>query len=213
MHTKLVHVVDDDPVFRQYLQMMLDAKGFVVHEYECGQVFVDSVNVGAVGCALVDVNMPGMSGLEVQEKLNASAITLPVIIMTGQADVPTAVAAMKAGAVDFIEKPFRPPALLAAIEEAMGREQAQDDNDSQVTAFRMRLTELTEREREVLEGIVAGFQTKAIAFKLDISPRTVAVHRTRIGDKLRISGLSNLVRIALAAGLSVGAPWRPDPTR
>ena len=188
--------------------MMLEAKGFAVTEYDCGQTFVECISIAALGCALVDVNMPGMSGLEVQEKLNASKIALPVIIITGQADVPTAVAAMKAGAVDFIEKPFRPPALLAAIAEAMGRLQAPEESDSQIAAFRMRLTELTEREREVLEGIVAGFQTKAIAYKLDISPRTVAVHRTRIGDKLRISGLSNLVRIALAAGLSVGTPWR-----
>ena len=139
--------------------------------------------------------------------LNARGIGIPLIIMTGRADVPTAVRAMKAGAVDFIEKPFEPVTVFEAIEAAHARLQPPVPDDPGVAAFRSRLADLTPREREVLEAVVGGNPTKVIAYHLDISPRTVHVHRARIGEKLNVTGLSNLVRLALAAGVT-GRPQR-----
>ena len=202
---RIIHVVDDDGAFRESLAMMLKAHGFAVREFESGRAFVEAMERAPVGSALVDVNMPELDGIALQELLNHHGIGIPVIVMTGLADVPTAVRAMKAGAVDFIEKPFEVATLLDAIAAACARLSAPAGDDPQVAAFRARLTDLTPREREILEAVVAGSPSKVIAYDLDISPRTVHVHRARIGDKLGVTGLSNLVRLALAAGV-VGKP-------
>lgn len=208
MADRLVHIVDDDAPFRDSLRLMLEAHGFRVSEFSSGRSFVDGVEKAPAGCALVDVNMPELDGLALQELLNERGIAIPVIVMTGVADVPTAVRAMKAGAVDFIEKPFELATVLGAIGTALGRAAGPASGDPQVAAFRSRLADLTPREREILEAVVAGNPTKVIAYDLDISPRTVHVHRARIGDKLGVTGLSNLVRLALAAGVSGCAPAR-----
>ena len=201
----IIHVVDDDGPFRESLGMMLGAHGFVVREFESGRAFVDAMEQAPDGCALVDVNMPELDGLALQEHLNSHGIGIPVIVMTGVADVPTAVRAMKAGAVDFIEKPFEITTLLTAIATAFARLGTPAGDDPQVAAFRTRLAGLTPREREILEAVVGGNPSKVIAYDLDISPRTVHVHRARIGDKLGVTGLSNLVRLSLAAGV-IGKP-------
>ena len=208
MVDRLVHIVDDDEPFRDSLRLMLEAHGFRVAEFASGRAFADTVEDVASGCALVDVNMPELDGLALQEHLNDRGIAIPVIVMTGVADVPTAVRAMKAGAVDFIEKPFELATVLEAIGTALGRIPAPATDDPHVTAFRARLGDLTPREREILEAVVAGNPTKVIAYDLDISPRTVHVHRARISDKLGVTGLSNLVRLALAAGVSGRSPPR-----
>ncbi|MEI6557069.1 MAG: response regulator [Rhodospirillaceae bacterium] len=203
MAERVVHIVDDDAPFRDSLRLMLAGQGYDVLEFSGGRVFADTVGDAPDGCALVDVNMPDLNGLALQELLNSRSIAMPVIIMTGVADVPTAVRAMKAGAVDFIEKPFELATVLDAIETALSRAlPPAPPDDPLVAAFRSRLPDLTPREREILEAVVAGSPTKVIAYDLDISPRTVHVHRARIGDKLGVTGLSNLVRLALAAGVT-----------
>ncbi len=208
MPDRLVHIVDDDAPFRDSLRLMLEGHGFRVEEFASGLSFVETIEHAPAGCALVDVNMPELDGLALQEHLNERGVSIPVIVMTGAADVPTAVRAMKAGAVDFIEKPFELATVLEAIGTALGRAAVPADDDPQVAAFRARLADLTPREREILQAVVAGNPTKVIAYDLDISPRTVHVHRARISDKLGVTGLSNLVRLALAAGVSGRAPPR-----
>ena len=197
-----VHIVDDDAPFRDALRTLLEAKGWPVREFASGRAFIEHVDRNAEGCALVDVNMPELDGLALQEMLNARGIGIPLIIMTGRADVPMAVRAMKAGAVDFIEKPFETATVLSALDAARSRLRPAVFDDPRIASFRARLSALTPREREVLEAVVAGNPTKVIAYQLDISPRTVHVHRARIGEKLEVTGLSNLVRLALAAGVS-----------
>jgi two-component system response regulator FixJ len=196
-----VHIVDDDAPFRDSLRLMLETKGLPVLAFESGRAFVEHIETTPAGCALVDVNMPELDGLALQELLNERGIDIPLIIMTGRADVPMAVRAMKAGAVDFIEKPFSLGTVLEAIATARSRRLPPPVDDPQVVNFRTRLADLTPREREVLEAVVGGNPTKVIAFQMNISPRTVHVHRARIGDKLGVTGLTNLVRLALAAGV------------
>ena len=209
MPERLVQIVDDDGAFRDSLRLMLEVHGYAVAEFASGREFVDALESAPGGCALVDVNMPELDGLALQELLNSRGIAIPVIIMTGAADVPTAVRAMKAGAVDFIEKPFELSTVLTAIDSALGRVVAPAAaDDPRLAAFRIRLDDLTPREREILETVVGGNPTKVIAYELDISPRTVHVHRARIGDKLGVTGLSNLVRLALAAGVKPRAATR-----
>ncbi len=198
---RLVHIVDDDGPFRDSLRLMLETHGLTVCEYASGHSFVEAIERHPEGCALVDVNMPELNGLALQGLLTKREISIPVIIMTGVADVPTAVRAMKAGAVDFIEKPFDLGTVIQAIDSALGRVAPIEEDDPALLAFKSRLPDLTPREREILEAVVAGSPTKVIAYDLNISPRTVHAHRARIGDKLGITGLSNLVRIAITCGV------------
>ncbi len=198
MTDRLVHVVDDDPAFRESVVLMLEACGLRTLEYGSGEAFLGALGSSVEGCALLDVAMPGLDGLAVQDALAARRLDLPVIVMTGRADVPLAVRAMKAGAVDFIEKPFTMETLRLAVDAALSR--ARTPPDPELAAFRERLAGLTAREREVLQGIVAGWPTKVIAHRLGISPRTVDAHRVHIGEKLAVTGLPNLIRLALAAG-------------
>lgn len=196
-----LHLVDDDSGFRASLATLLRTMGYRVEEYEGGRAFAAAAGTAAPGCALVDVCMPDRDGVALLEDLAARAIAMPVVILTGNATVPMAVQAMKAGAVDFLEKPFRPEALRTAVETALARNGAAHHRAA-AADFAARLATLTPREREVLEGVVAGLPTKVIAYRLGISARTVDVHRARINDKLQVRGLSNLIRAALAAGVS-----------
>lgn len=200
----MIHVVDDDADFRASLVRLLEVLGYGVREYGSGRAFADAAPGLPGGCALIDVCMPDLDGLALQRELAERRIAIPVIIITGHGDVPMAVRAMKAGAVDFLQKPFSPASLRASIEAALRRRPVAlgPDAEPEAAAFLTRLETLSAREREVLEGIVAGHPTKVIAFNLGISMRTVDVHRSRITEKLQVRGLPNLVRLALAAGVA-----------
>jgi len=200
-----VHVVDDDDAIRDSLSVLLSAAGFEVAAYPSAEAFLTAPTHGP-GCVLIDVRMPGMGGLELQEELARRGRRIPVILMTGHADVPVAVKAMKAGAVDFVEKPFEEEAMLAAIRRAfsLGLEAARAEAEG--NQIGSRLAQLTPREREVLEALVAGKPNKIIAYDLSISPRTVEIHRARVMEKMEARTLSDLVRMAISAGLGPRHP-------
>ncbi|PHP20032.1 DNA-binding response regulator [Sphingobium sp. IP1] len=196
-----IHVVDDDEAIRRSLSFMLRTSGFAVRLFSGGTEFLKEVGTLEGGCVLLDVRMPDIDGLEVQRELRARGMMLPVIIMTGHGDVGMAVAAMKAGATDFIEKPFEKAALLAAIEAACAQASSDQGRNSQRETARARLNILTDREREVLKGLVDGLPNKTIAYDLGISPRTVEIHRANLMQKLQVHSLSETLRIAFQAGL------------
>ena len=200
----LVAVIDDDDAVRDSLSALLEAEGYDVDTYPSGPAFLDVLPEALPACALVDVRMPEMDGLELQRRLAAAAPTLPVIIITGHGDIAVAVKAIKAGAVDFVEKPFADRTILGGIaqalasrEEALGREARRHD-------IGRRLGRLTAREREVFERLARGSSNKAVARDLGISPRTVEVHRARVMEKLQARSLSHLVRMAVIAQVDMG---------
>ncbi|MGH6894172.1 MAG: response regulator transcription factor [Dongiaceae bacterium] len=194
-----VFVVDDDAAIRDSLTLLLEGHGFMVECFESGQDFLDRIGPDRRGCALIDVQMPGMGGLDVQQRLSQTMIALPVVIITGHAEVPIAVKAMKAGALDFIEKPFEADVLLAAIRRGFAAAAARRPIAVERQAARAKIDRLTSREQEVFHRLAAGKPNKIIAFELGISPRTVEVHRARVMEKLDARSLSEIVRLALAA--------------
>ena len=200
-----IFIVDDDDAVRHSLELLLDASGFRTVSFASGQAFLDALAPDAQGCVLVDVRMPGMGGLEVQEELRRRRSAVPAIVMTGHADVPLAVQAMRAGAADFIEKPFTDETIRASIARALeaGAQAREDQAANAAAAAHAAL--LTQREREVLNELVAGHPNKVIAHHLAISPRTVEIHRARVMDKMQARTLSDLVRMALKAGVAGGA--------
>ncbi len=197
---RLVHIVDDDEAMRRSVGFALktSAASRCGHTRAAVEILKEAPDL-ETGCILLDIRMPGMDGLEVQEALKGKGVTLPVIIMTGHGDVSLAVRAMKAGAIDFIEKPFEKAVLLSAIEQAMGRlkQSATSLKDADEAATRLQL--LTAREREVLDGLAKGLPNKSIAYDLGISPRTVEIHRANLMAKLEVKSLSEALRIAFAA--------------
>ncbi len=196
-----VHLIDDDEDVRRAVAFQLGTAGFAVRVYELASAFLEKNEGIRSGCVVSDVRMPGMDGLELLRRLHANGARLPVIIMTGHADVPLAVQAMKAGAIDFIEKPFSDEVLLAAIQTAFSGQPAAGRNGD-VDAIQSRIALLSPREREVLEGLLAGHSNKVIANYLGISPRTVEVHRANVMHKMNVTSLSELVRMGLLAGIS-----------
>ncbi|TXC71981.1 response regulator transcription factor [Sphingomonas ginsenosidivorax] len=197
----IVHIVDDDDAIRQSIGFLLRKAGHVVKTYASGTEFLRTVDRETQGCILLDVRMPGIDGLEVQSRLSSQGIGLPVIMLTGHGDVTLAVQAIKAGALEFLEKPFERAALLAAIDEAF-RHAARTARDHVAAAEAVvRLAALTPRERDVLDGMVLGRPNKLIAFDLGIATRTVEVHRANLMDKVDARSLSDVLRIAFAAGL------------
>jgi two-component system response regulator FixJ len=196
----VVHVVDDDVAVRQSLSFLLASDGLPVRLHESASAFLDIVREAPAGCILTDVRMPGIDGIAFLRHLKERGIALPVIVMTGHADVPLAVEAMKEGAIDFIEKPFDDDLLLAAIRTALKRQERSAERDAQRNEVRARLDTLSERERQVLEGLVAGKANKVIAYDLTISPRTVEIYRANVMAKMQAGSLSELVRMALLAG-------------
>jgi two-component system, LuxR family, response regulator FixJ len=196
---RVVHLMDDDEAIRRSVGFMLRTSGFHVHTYESGVELLKATPNLEPGCILLDIRMPGMDGLEVQAALRDKGVTLPVIIMTGHGDVSLAVQAMKAGAVDFIEKPFEKALLLSAIEHGIDRLRRTAANRDQADEASVRLQALTAREREVLDGLARGLPNKTIAFDLGISPRTVEIHRANLMTKLDVRSLSEALRIAFAA--------------
>lgn len=198
---RTVYLVDDDEAIRRSAGFMLKTSGYGVKTYSSGTEFLKEGKDIDPGCVLLDVRMPGIDGLEVQQALRERGSTLPVVVMTGHGDVTVAVHAMKAGAVDFIEKPFEKAVLLSAIEEGFARIEQADRSKVRQDEAQVRLQALTAREREVLVGLVHGYPNKTIAYDLEISPRTVEIHRANLMSKLGVISLSEALRIAFAAGL------------
>ena len=196
---RMVHLVDDDEAIRRSVGFMLKTSGFQVRVYESGIELLKSASSLEPGCVLLDIRMPGMDGLEVLAALRAKGVSLPVIIMTGHGDVSLAVQAMKAGALDFIEKPFEKAVLVSAIDHGVERlKRSAADVDGAGEAA-VKLQALTPREREVLDGLAKGLPNKTIAYDLGISPRTVEIHRANLMTKLGVRSLSEALRIAFAA--------------
>lgn len=196
--TPVVHVVDDEAAVRDAVAMLLGSVGLVCVQYGSALQFLAEYTPGTPGCLLLDVRLPGLSGLELQDRLAKSGFTLPVIVMTGHGDIQMAVRAMRAGAIDFIEKPFHDQALLDRVHEAIERSaRAQDDAGERAELIR-RYERLTEREREVMAKVVIGRPNKLIADDLGVSIRTVESHRAHIMEKMQAQSLSHLVRIAVA---------------
>lgn len=196
-----VFVVDDDEAIRDSLAALLEAESLHVETFDSGEAFLAAYGAGRRGCLLVDVRMPGMSGLELHEALAARGARMPVIMITGQADVPTAVRAMKAGVAEFIEKPVDPGAVVTMVLHLLAQQQAVAETENAAADVADRIDRLTPRERDVLQHLVAGAPNKVIAHELGISPRTVEVHRARVMEKMQARHLSELVRMALAVGL------------
>jgi len=197
----VVHVIDDDESVRHALAFLLATSGMAVQVHESGTAFLNAVATLQGGCILTDIRMPGIDGLALQRRLIELGVKLPVIVMTGHGDVPLAVEAMKAGAVDFIEKPFDDEVLLSAIRSALNRYDQQGRRDSETTQIAAKLDALSVRERQVLDGLIAGRPNKTIAYDLEISPRTVEIHRANVMTKMGAGSLSELIRMALLAGL------------
>jgi two-component system response regulator FixJ len=197
---RTVHVIDDDEAVRESLAFLLDAAGYEVKTYDSGARFLDGMTGQEVGCVITDVRMPGLTGLELASRLKSLGSKLPLVVMTGHGDVALAVEAMKGGAQDFIEKPFEEEIILNAVEAALARADEIGEERARRAAALERLGTLSVREREVLDGLVAGKANKTIARELDISPRTVEVYRAAVMTKMQASSLSHLVRMAIVAG-------------
>ncbi|MFB9261590.1 response regulator FixJ [Bradyrhizobium erythrophlei] len=198
---RTIHVIDDDPAMRDSLAFLLDVNGFAVVTHETATEFLGHLPSGQLDCIVSDISMPGMSGLELVRKLKADGVACPVVVITGHGDVALAVEAMKAGVVDFIEKPFEDEALLRTIREALDAHPLKPADDAARLRAEARLADLSPRERDVLQGLVAGKINKVIAHDLGISPRTVEVYRANLMAKTNARSMSELMRIAMAAGL------------
>lgn len=201
-----VHVVDDDAAIRDSLAALLGAAGFLVKEYESASAFLTALEDTAAGCVVTDVRMPEISGLELLRRLGARQAHLPTIVLTGAADVQMAVEALKSGAVDFIEKPFEPATILAAVGAAMRRSAKDDGLARQRESHVQGLAGLSAREQDVLDGLLSGRSNKEIARDLGISPRTVEAYRAKLMIKMEADSLPELVRIAMSANEGVTTP-------
>jgi len=192
-----VHIVDDDEAMRDSLKWLLESRGLKVELYPSAESFLQAYNNGSCGCLVLDVRMPGMSGLDLYGQLQAQASTLPVIFITGHGDVPMAVSALKKGAADFIEKPFNDQDMLGLIESCMKQDRAAAARRAENASVAQRLDSLTQREREVLGLIVGGRLNKQIADDLGISIKTVEVHRSRVMEKMGAASVAELVQLVL----------------
>ncbi|MBE7196527.1 response regulator FixJ [Methylobacterium sp. A49B] len=202
MASDLVHVVDDDPAMRDSVGFLLGTEGFEVRLYEAGADLLDGLAKPSAGCVLTDIRMPGIDGLELLRRLRAAGHALPVVMMTGHGDVPLAVEAMKLGACDFIEKPFDDDALIQALRSALERGEVTGAVDPTLREFVRRVGTLSERERQVLDHLVAGRTSKEIGRTLDISPRTVEIYRAKLMAKTQAENLQELVRWSVLTGLA-----------
>ena len=200
--SQVVHVIDDDAGVRQSLAFLLSTAGIAVRVHESAVTFLAALPKIEGGCIVTDVRMPGMDGIALQRRLKADKSSIPVIVMTGHGDIALAVEAMKAGAVDFIEKPFDDDALIGAIKTALSRGRESSERRSAASVVRDRLKLLSDRERQVLDGLVAGKPNKIIAYDLGISPRTVEIYRANVMTKMQADSLSALVRMALLEAAS-----------
>lgn len=203
-----VHVIDDEESVRRSISFLLKTSGFPVRLWESGIAFLREAKDVQPGCILLDIRMPEMEGLEVQEKLNDMGVGLPIIVLTGHGDISQAVQAMRAGAVDFLEKPFDRDKLLDTIAVAFGQLRDVANQREQTQDAQAQIETLTAREREVLAGLACGYPNKTIAYDLSISPRTVEVHRANLMTKLGVGNFADALRIAFAAGLGDDGEWQ-----
>lgn len=199
-----VYLVDDDDSVRRSVSFMLKTSGLTVEAFTSGVEFLKDVRRLDPGAVLLDIRMPEIDGLEVQAALNERGVTFPVIVMTGHGDVEVAVKAMKGGAIDFIEKPFDKAVVLEALDEAFERLGRSGKQSTRREEAQRLINGLTPREKDVLEGLVTGYPNKTIGYDLGISARTVEIHRANLMKKLEVNNISDLLRIAFAAGLGEG---------
>jgi two-component system, LuxR family, response regulator FixJ len=197
----IVHVIDDDDAVRQSLAFLLGTAGIDVQTYESAVAFLDVAEKVKLGCVITDVRMPELSGVDLLRRLRELKLGVPVIVITGHGDVPLAVEAMKIGAVDFLEKPFDDEVLLASVRSALNQLDRDSKRQAERSEIEGRLVSLSSRERDVLEGLVAGHANKQIAYDLGISPRTIEIYRANLMTKMQAASLSDLVRMALIAGI------------
>lgn len=196
-----VYVIDDDQAVRRSISVLLSTRGMICADFSSAEAFLETASGLEPGCVLMDLLMPGMGGLEALQAMHARGIRFPVVVMTGHGDVSTAVKAMKAGALDFVEKPFDADTFVQAIGSAFDQMEANARHAENAAAARQRIDQLTPREHDVLIGLVRGFPNKTIAYDLGISPRTVEIHRANLMAKLGVSSLSEALRLAFLAGL------------
>jgi len=201
MSTKvLIHIVDDDPAVRDSLAFVLGTAGWEVRSYASGPALLEQLETLEPGLIITDVRMPGMTGLELIERLKNLGARHPIIVLTGHADVAMAVGAMKAGVIDFLEKPFNDDALLAAVQRGVSSQTAPREDEAARADILLKLAQLTARERDVFDAIAAGESNKSAAQLLGISPRTVEIYRANVMEKMQARSLADLVRMSLIAG-------------
>jgi two-component system, LuxR family, response regulator FixJ len=200
-HRGKVYVIDDDAAMRDSLEFMLGAADFQVTLFESAHHFLERLPIVEFGCVVSDVRMPGIDGIELLKRLKAGQTLFPVVIMTGHGDVPLAVEAMKLGAVDFLEKPFEDDRLIGMIDGALKKAEPGLKSEAVTIEIQSRVAALSPRERQVMEGLVAGLSNKLIAREYDISPRTIEVYRANVMTKMQAGSLSELVRLAMRAGV------------
>ena len=205
----VVHVIDDDEAMRESLAFLLNAVGMEVRTYESAKGFLDVAPKVEAGCVITDVRMPGLSGVDLLRRLRELKLGIPVIVITGHGDVPLAVEAMKIGALDFLEKPFDDEVLLASVRSALNQRDQNQRRQGKRNEIERRLAALSNRERDVLEGLVSGHANKQIAYDLGISPRTIEIYRANLMTKMQAASLSDLVRMALIAGILGPGSDRP----
>ena len=210
MTRERIHIVDDDPDVRDATSFLLTTAGYDAVALETPQELLEQVGPDSAGCLILDVRLPSMNGLELQRELGARDIRLPVIFITGHGDIPMAVEAVNAGALDFLEKPFDNDVLLERVESALASDRERRERDAAAGEIDQRLERLTPREREVMEGILAGKLNKVIGYELDMSTRTVEVHRGRVLEKLGARNAPEMVRLVLAGHRY--REWRPSET-
>jgi two-component system, LuxR family, response regulator FixJ len=199
--SRKVYVIDDDEAMRDSLNFLLDSSGFEVTLFENAQQFLDTLSALAFGCVVSDVRMPGIDGIELLKRMKALDSLFPIVVMTGHGDVPLAVEAMKLGAVDFLEKPFEDDRLIGMVETAIHQAETAVKSEAITHDIAARIATLSPRERQVMDGLIAGLSNKLIAREYDISPRTIEVYRANVMTKMQANSLSELVRLAMRAGL------------
>jgi two-component system response regulator FixJ len=205
---KLVHVVDDEEAIRRSLDFLLRTAGYQVEKWADGETFLKGADRTQPGCVLLDVRMPGMDGLQVQEEMASQGFNFPVIVLTGHGDIGTAVRAMQGGAVDFLEKPFNRERLLEALATGFLQLSDREGQRGREQWAKTQIALLTQREQEVLEGLACGYPNKTIAYDLGISSRTVEVYRANVMEKLGVTNFADALRVAFAAGMGSEKDWR-----
>lgn len=200
-HKGNVYVIDDDPAMRDSLDFLLGSAGFTVTLFDSALTFLQTMPGLAFGCVVSDVRMPGMDGIDLLRQLKKEPKTLPIVIMTGHGDVPLAVEAMKLGAIDFLEKPFEDERLVVMISAALSQAADQSKTESVSADIASRIASLSPRERQVMDGLVAGLSNKLIARDYNISPRTIEVYRANVMTKMQAGSVSELVRLAMRGGI------------
>lgn len=201
MQLEIVHVVDDDEAARDSLAFLLQSVGFAVKAHASATAFLDELPASPAGCLITDLRMPGFDGLQLLRELNRRHVEMPVLIITGHGDIPLAVEAMRAGAVDFLEKPFDDQVLLASVRRAFASQQEQSRQTGEKSEIAARIEQLSARERQVLEGLIAGHPNKVIAYDLGISIRTIEIYRANVMTKMRAASLSDLIRMTMTVPL------------